>query len=102
MRDTIGRILCFALGALYAAGLVRLFTFGERGKQIWQLFENAATSLATQFGIPEFVAQLGLGSLTFAGPLALVWFIAGPGITRLFWLALGAIAFGTFSIYVGA
>ena len=96
MRETIGRLLCFALGALYPAGLIPLFTFGDAAKQLWSWFEGNVLALTDPMGIPQFLVTYGLGTLTFAGPLALVWFIAGSGVKRIMWIFLGLIAYGAY------
>lgn len=93
-RELIGRILCFALGALYTAGAVPLFTFGPTGKYLWSLIETQVSALATAIGVAPWIATTLLGFLAVGGPLALVWLIAGKGVSRILWLFAGVVAYG--------
>ena len=93
-REMIGRILCFALGALYAAGAVPLFTFGPTGKQFWALIEAEAAAVATAIGVAPWIATTLLGFFAIGGPLALVWLIAGKQVHRWRWLLAGVLAYG--------
>lgn len=96
MRELIGRLLCFALGALYTAGAVPLFTFGPAGKQIWDVFENSVAALATTISVSPWLATTLVGFFAIGGPLALVWLIAGKGVSRLMWMLAGVLGYGVF------
>ena len=61
-RDIIGRVLCFALGALYTAGAVPLFTFGPTGKHLWSQVELLVAQLATAIGIAPWLATWPIAS----------------------------------------
>lgn len=93
-RELIGRALCFALGALFAAGAVPLFTFGPTGTQLWSLIEAQAAALASAIGVAPWIATTLLGFFAIGGPLALVWLIAGKQVNRLLWLLAGICAYG--------
>lgn len=93
-RELIGRTLCFALGALFAAGAVPLFTFGPTGAHLWSIIEAQAATIATAIGVAPWIATTLLGFFAIGGPLALVWLIAGKQVNRLFWLLAGICAYG--------
>lgn len=93
-RELLGRLLCFGLGALYAAGAVPLFTFGPTGKYLWSIFEQQVAAFATAVGVSPWLATTLIGLFAIGGPLALVWLIAGKGVSRLWWMLLGAVAYG--------
>lgn len=99
MRDTFGRFACSLLGALYTAGAVPLFSFGETGAKIWNMFEQHVTAIADAVGISSWLALALLGPLTVGSPLALVWLIAGNGITRPFWFLAGIAAYGAYWMF---
>jgi len=95
-REVIGRVLCFALGALYTAGAVPLFTFGPTGKHLWSLIEAHVATLATSIGVAPWLATTLVGFFAIGGPLALVWLIAGKQVRRLRWLLAGVLAYGAY------
>lgn len=95
-RELIGRSLCFALGALYTAGAVPLFTFGPTGKHLWSIIETQVSALASAIGVAPWIATTLLGFFAIGGPLALVWLIAGKQVNRLFWLLIGICAYGVY------
>lgn len=95
-RETIGRILCFALGVLYAAGALPLFTFGPTGKYLWTLIEAQVTALAASIGVAPWIATTLIGLFAIGGPLALVWLIAGKQVARVRWLLAGVVACGAY------
>lgn len=95
-RELIGRFLCFALGVLYTAGAVPLFTFGPTGKYLWSVIETQVSTLAAAIGVAPWIATTLLGFFAIGGPLALVWLIAGKQVSRLFWLFAGICAYGVY------
>ena len=95
-RDIIGRVLCFALGALYTAGAVPLFTFGPTGKHLWSQVELLVAQFATAIGIAPWLATWLLGFLAIGGPWALVWLVAGNKVRRWRWMLAGVAAYGVF------
>lgn len=101
MREFVGRILCAGLGALYVAGAVPLFTFGEAGKQIRAFAEAQVTVIADALGIAPWVALALVGPFAIAGPLALVWLIAGNGINRSLWFLAGIAGYGLGRVVLG-
>ncbi len=94
MRELIGRALCFGLGFLFMAGAVPLFNFGEPGQQIWSVFQSYVAMLAEAIGVWQWVIMWLLGTFIIAGPLALVWLIAGRGVNRLLWILAGILGYG--------
>lgn len=98
-REVIGRALCFALGALYTAGAVPLFTFGPTGKHLWSLIEAPVATLATSIGVAPWLATTLLGFFAIGGPLALVWLIAGKQVNRVRWLLAGVLAYGVYWLF---
>ncbi|MFM1815110.1 MAG: hypothetical protein RLZ98_1805 [Pseudomonadota bacterium] len=94
MREYIGRALCAGLGALYMAGAAPMFTFGETGMRLWTWIESVVTPLAQAAGIAPWMVMSALGPLAVGGPLALVWKIAGPGVSRISWFLAGIAAYG--------
>ena len=98
-RELIGRTLCFALGALFAAGAVPLFTFGPTGVHFWSAIETQAAAVATAIGVSPWIATTLLGFLAVGGPLALVWLIAGRQVNRLVWLLAGIVAYGAIWLF---
>ena len=95
-RAFIGRVLCFALGALYTAGAVPLFTFGPTGRHVWSLIEAQTAIIATSVGVAPWIATTLLGFFAIGGPLALVWLIAGKQVSRLLWLLAGVLAYAAY------
>ena len=93
-RANVGRVLCFGLGLLYAAGAVPLFNFGQVGTDVWSVVEAQVTAIATAIGVWPWLLMWFLGPLIIGGPLALVWLIAGPGVRRIQWFLGGLIAYG--------
>lgn len=94
MRENIGRLLCFALGALYMAGAAPLFTYGEAGKQLLAFVETQIAPLAANFGLPTWVVMWTVTPLLAGGVLGLVWKIAGPGVKRFRWFLAGIAGYG--------
>lgn len=100
MREFLGRILCAGLGALYMAGAVPLFTFGETGKQLRAFAEAQVTVIADALGIAPWIAIALIGPFAIAGPLALVWLIAGKGINRSLWFLAGIGGYGVGRVFL--
>lgn len=99
MRDAIGRLLCASLGALYTAGLIPLFNYGEIGQRIFATAEGVITQAADVIGIPAWLALALIGPSAVAGPWAVVWLIAGKGISRWFWFLVGIASYGAWWIF---
>ena len=93
-RVMIGSALCFGLGVLFFAGAVPLFNYGEAGQWIWGVFNEQARAIAAGFGVPGWIASVGLGLISIGGPMGLVWWIAGRETKRLMWFVIGALAYG--------
>ncbi len=76
------------------AGAVPLFTFGEAGQRLRAFGEAQVTLVADALGIAPWIAIALIGPLAIAGPLALVWLIAGKGINRALWFLAGVGGYG--------
>ncbi len=100
MRDNIGRALCFGLGLFYMIGAVPLFTFGESGKKLWAFIQAQVTVIADAVGIAPWLAIWFIGTFAIAGPLALVWLIAGKGVSRIYWFLAGVLAYIGYWIFL--
>ncbi|MEL6299329.1 MAG: hypothetical protein AAFQ45_12240 [Pseudomonadota bacterium] len=94
VRNMFGRALCAGLGAGFVAGAIPLFTFGPAGQQVRAMIEPRIEALAAALGVPDWVGLAIAGSFAIAGPMALVWLIAGPDVRRLRWFVLGALGYG--------
>lgn len=99
MRAMIGRILCFGLGALYTAGAVPLFTFGETGKRIWGVVEQHVAALGEAIGVWPWLLMWALGFFAVGGPLALVWLVAGRTVNRTLWFLAGVMSYGAWWMF---
>ena len=91
VRENVGRVLCLALGALYMAGAVPLFNFGQAGAEVLAAIDQVITQIANAIGVWPWLLRWLIGPIIVGGPLALVWIIAGPGVKRILWF-LGGIA----------
>lgn len=76
------------------AGALPLFTFGETGKQISAFLESQVTVVAGALGVAPWIALALIGSFAIAGPLALVWLIAGKQVNRTLWFLIGIAGYG--------
>ena len=90
-RPLIGRVLCLALGFLYAAGAVSLFSFGATAEATWSQWTEM---LATTLGVPNWIATVILGFFSVGGPLGLVWVISGNQVNRSLWFLAGLMSYG--------
>ena len=99
MRETIGRLLCAGLGALYMAGAMPLFNYGAFGREFWPIIESYIAVLADSIGISTWFAMLLLSPFAIGGPMALVWIFAGRGINRTYWFLAGILGYGAFYLF---
>lgn len=76
------------------AGAVPLFNFGETGQKIWTVFQGYVAALAEGIGVWQWLITWLLGPFIIAGPLALVWLIAGREVNRTLWILTGFLAYG--------
>ncbi len=95
MQQNFGRALCAGLGALYMAGAAPLFTFGETGQQLWAWIQGTVAPVASMVGIAPWMLTSALAPFAVAGPLALVWTIAGSQINRIYWFLAGVAGYGS-------
>lgn len=81
------------------AGAVPLFNFGETGQKIWTVFQGYVAALAEAIGVWQWLIMWLLGPFIIAGPLALVWLIAGRGVNRTLWIITGFLAYGIWGMF---